>query len=237
MPGPPQVHVRYMRGTCQVHHWAGRSAVPQLELGHRPPGAPPPDPLRSRSCHQPEPLPGLRVSASRTQLRHPGDRCDQRPPPGRHRHQPLPLPPARRTRPTARYCRKLAHQQDGGITAPGPQSRTRRQPAPAQPSSRHAPPDRRLSHQRTRPARPRPLREATGPPDGRAGGCTVGSAAPARPVRGRPWKADGAPRPSRRHQRPSAIRPWTPRHAGPQRSKMTHGGTEKNGPHSTRYRS
>lgn len=29
---------------------------------------------------------------------------------------------------------------------------------------------------------------------------------------------------------PSAIRPWTPRHSGPQRYKMTHHGTEKKRP-------
>jgi len=31
-------------------------------------------------------------------------------------------------------------------------------------------------------------------------------------------------------QIPSAMRPWTPRHSGPQRYKMTHHGTEKKRP-------
>jgi hypothetical protein len=40
-----------------------------------------------------------------------------------------------------------------------------------------------------------------------------------------------------RVQNPSVMRPWTPRHSGLQRHKMTHGGTEKNGPPATRIRS
>jgi hypothetical protein len=38
-----------------------------------------------------------------------------------------------------------------------------------------------------------------------------------------------------RAQIPSAIYPWTPRHSGRQRYKVTHHGTEKNGPHSREY--
>src|ERR1700734_1933260 len=33
------------------------------------------------------------------------------------------------------------------------------------------------------------------------------------------------------------MRPWTPRHSGLQRDKVTHAGTEKNGPPATRIRS
>ena len=58
-----------------------------------------------------------------------------------------------------------------------------------------------------------------------------GPSVPAASVRGRPWKADGyTDRPMART--PSAIRPWMPQHGGLQRPKVTHGGTEKNGPHS-----
>ena len=53
----------------------------------------------------------------------------------------------------------------------------------------------------------------------------------------RPWPSVKQPtvrtdRP--RAQIPSAMRPWTPRHSGLQRHKVTHGGTEKNGPPATR---
>jgi hypothetical protein len=64
----------------------------------------------------------------------------------------------------------------------------------------------------------------------------TGTQTPVRPVRGRPWKAtvhtdrDEA-------QTPSAMRPWTPRHDGPQRNKVTHHGTEKKQFASTRIRS
>jgi hypothetical protein len=34
---------------------------------------------------------------------------------------------------------------------------------------------------------------------------------------------------------PSAICPWTPRHSAPQRYKVTHHGTQKNGPHSREF--
>ena len=59
---------------------------------------------------------------------------------------------------------------------------------------------------------------------------------PTRPVRGRPWNSRRCHRPSC-GTAPSAIRPWTPRHNGPQRDKVTHDGTEKNGPHSREFRS
>src|ERR1017187_8913308 len=49
--------------------------------------------------------------------------------------------------------------------------------------------------------------------------------------------ADGAHRPSWRHPRPSAMRPWTPQHNGLQRYRVTHTGTEKKRPASARIRS
>ena len=54
------------------------------------------------------------------------------------------------------------------------------------------------------------------------------------PVRGRPWKTGGyTDRPG--SPTPSAIRPWTPPHSGPQRDKVTHHGTENNSPHSREF--
>src|SRR4051812_13930207 len=50
-----------------------------------------------------------------------------------------------------------------------------------------------------------------------------GSSVDKAPVRGRPCKADG-PRTARRARFPSAMRPWTPQHDGPQRDKVTHHG-------------
>ena len=44
-------------------------------------------------------------------------------------------------------------------------------------------------------------------------------------------------RPAKPHGRPSAIRPWTAQHDGPQRCKVTRPGTEKKRPASTRIRS
>ena len=44
-------------------------------------------------------------------------------------------------------------------------------------------------------------------------------------------------RPSLQPGRPSAMRPWTPRHDGPQRDKVTHTGTQKKRPASARIRS
>ena len=56
----------------------------------------------------------------------------------------------------------------------------------------------------------------------------------------RPWPSVKSPtvRTDRsRAQIPSAMRPWTPRHNGLRRDKVTHNETEKNGPPATRIRS
>jgi len=56
----------------------------------------------------------------------------------------------------------------------------------------------------------------------------------------RPWTSVKQPtvRTDRSGARiPSAIRPWTPRHSGPQRYKVTHGRTKQKRPASTRIRS
>jgi hypothetical protein len=116
---------------------------------------------------------------------------------------------------------------------------------------------RRLSPPRQASRSPGPLPEPSahppcppGPAPGRSPGPRTGrrpnarstqqrtssrNTTPARPVRGRPWKTDGAHRPLRPPLRPSAICPWTPQHAALQRYEMTHHGAEENGPHSREF--
>src|ERR1035441_8526575 len=116
-------------------------------------------------------------------------------------------------------------------TAASPHGRPGRAPdlrTPGQAASAlHArPPYGPGHHRHQRPARP-----------GAGRGCTPGSAAAVEPRTGRPDSPSvavrGKPtvhadRPSGRT--PSAICPWTPRHSGPQRYKVTHDGTEKKRP-------
>jgi hypothetical protein len=106
------------------------------------------------------------------------------------------------------------------------------------PGRRHALPDNRPGRQRTR--LPRPLRGPGNHP-GTAGG-TYGDACPARRPASSPGHAADAARPWPSVEKPtvrtdrdeapipSAMRPWTPRHMGPQRYKVTHHGTEKKRP-------
>ena len=78
--------------------------------------------------------------------------------------------------------------------------------------------------------------EATGPPGGHTGMHARLSGSrqagirdrrgPSVAVRGKPTVHTDRPG----GRSPSAICPWTPRHSGPQRYKVTHDGTEKNGP-------
>jgi hypothetical protein len=79
----------------------------------------------------------------------------------------------------------------------------------------------------------RPPRKITGAGRPCVRDCTLDSAAHVKPehatgavVRGRPWKADGAHRPSRR---PDAVR-YMSVDTATQRNKVTHGGTEKKRP-------
>ena len=104
---------------------------------------------------------------------------------------------------------QLAHQQGGVIPArvPGtehPDCERAGDPRPlCPPGHRHALPGLPPSHQRTRLPRPPRPREITGPPGRMYGNARPAqrltssrNTRPARPVRGRPWKADGAYRPS-----------------------------------------
>ena len=138
---------------------------------------------------------------------------------------------------------QLAHQQGGVIPVgvPGtehPDCERAGDPCPlGPPGHRHALPDLQPSHQRTRLPRPPP------PPAnhrGRQAGCTGMHArlsgsrqagardrrGPSVAVRGKPTVHTDRPR----GRTPSAICPWTPRHSGPQRYKVTHDGTEKKRP-------
>ena len=135
------------------------------------------------------------------------------------------------------------HQQRGVIPARMPRAehpgRERAgHPGPLRPPGhRHALPDNRPGHQRTRLPRPPAARETT-----RNRRRTYGDARPTRRPASSQETAAGAARPwpsveqpTVRTDRdgariPSAIRPWTPRHIDPQRHKMTHHGTRRNGP-------
>jgi hypothetical protein len=107
-----------------------------------------------------------------------------------------------------------------------PPGKVSRSPGPLPQSSAHRPPGRPRSG------------KTRGPPGGHTG-CTPDSAARVKPehaadaarpsVRGRPWKTGGyTDRPAARAL--SAMRPWMPQHSAQQRDKVTHHGTEKNGP-------
>src|SRR3984957_20940268 len=111
---------------------------------------------------------------------------------------------------------QLAHQQGGVIPArvPGtehPDCERAGDPRPLRPPGhRHALPDLRPSHQRTRLPRPPAPGKSPGPAGRVYGNARLTqrrtpsrNTRPARPVRGCPWKADGAHRPS---WRPDAVR-------------------------------
>jgi hypothetical protein len=138
----------------------------------------------------------------------------------------------------------LTHQQGGVIPArvPGTEHpadcERADDPCPLGPSGhRHALPDLPPGHQRTRLPRPPPPRQITG---AARPGCTGMHArlsgsrqagardrrGPSVAVRGKPTVHTDRPR----GRTPSAYLPWTPRHSGPRRYKVTHGGTEKKRP-------
>jgi hypothetical protein len=117
-------------------------------------------------------------------------------------------------------------------------------PHPLWPSgNRHAFPNRGSGH-RTPPLSDRPhsqkdLRSACGH-TGMHARLRHARQAGARRTTARPWPSVKQPtvRTDRDGPRiPSAIRPWTPRHSGPQRYKVTQHGTKKKHPASARIRS
>jgi hypothetical protein len=206
-----------------------------------------PAPPRREARNELKPPAAFRVPASTIQLRH------LRAAAIGHLHPDKTVPRADRDRPagSARpampdtIAEQLAHQQGGVIPArvPGtehPAHERAGDPRPLRPpGKRHALPNL----QRTRLPRPPRPREITGNamPDARmhaqlsgsrqAGTC--GLRGPSVAVRGKPTVCTDRPG----GRTPSAICPWTPRHSGPQRYKVTHHGTGKKRPASTRISS
>lgn len=238
----PLVQTRYMAGRRQVHRWTEKSAVRQLQPGHRPLAAPSPtlrDPQRAEARGPPPasrpagpaPAPkGCPRSVTSTQTM---------PSPRPHRDRGCRPEDTRPAVPDA-VAKQLAHQQDGRIPArvsgtEHPAHERPRDPHPfLPPDGRHAP--RTAVPAITAPALP-------GPPPGNRprGGRTQemhsqrpATLAVARPypqplsvaVRAKPTVPPTVPG----HVRTSAMRPWIPRHAVPQRYKVTHGGTDKKRP-------
>jgi hypothetical protein len=212
--------------------------VRQFEPGHRPPTAPPPARPRPSSAGQSSVLRGPLRSMTLTRNR-------PVPGPGRDRGR-LPDRPSAVLHAIAGQL--PVYQQDGDIPArmhgAGHPSANADDPRPRRPRRiRHALPDRRPGHQRTRPS---PARLTAGSPGRRTGtrGYTPGTPGNVKPEHAasaaRPWPSVKQPtvRTDRDGARiPSAIRPWTPRHSGPQRDKVTHHGTEKKRPANARIRS
>jgi hypothetical protein len=215
-PAPAEGPYRAHKGQREVH--ARSTAGHQNQLGSssnqvtvRPPRRR--QPHRRQACHHLKPPAAFRIPASRAQLRCP------RPAPIGHLHTDKTVPradrdrdcPARSARPAMpdTIAEQLAHQQGSVIPARMPRTEhpaheRAGDPRPLRPpGQRHALPDHRPGHQRTRPSPPTPPRGSH-----RAAGRTHGDARSthrrassrntlsARPVRGCPWKADGAHRPS-----------------------------------------
>jgi hypothetical protein len=192
--------------------------VPQLEPGHRLPATPPPSPPRRQARHHLKPATAFRIPVSRVQLRHLraaaiGDLHADKAVPGPDRDRDRPARSARgcaRTLlPNSSLTSRAASSPHG---CPGPSTaptnvRAIRPLRP--PGHRHALPNLGPSHQRTRfRGRPPPANHRGARPDVRDARSTQPcmssrNTRPARPVRGCPWKADGAHRPS---WRPAAVR-------------------------------
>ena len=178
-------------------------AVPQPEPGHRPPAASPPPPPRGQPRHQPQPPAIFRLTTAGPQLRHTraagvSDLDRTTPPAARTVTGPSSLQrPNRYAGRCSRTARSPAERRHPGTDArPGHPGRERAgNPGPLRPPGRrHALPENRPGHQRTRLPRaaPRP-----GKPPGTAAGHTgmharpggprqARDTPPARPVRGRP---------------------------------------------------
>jgi len=238
------------------------SAVPQLEPGHRPPATPSPAPPRSHSRHQAQPPAAFRITASGTQLRRPGTAAigDFHPDDataGHHRDRDrLPGSPNRLYRtllPKSSLTSKTATSPHG---CPGPST------APTNSRATRARSARPASVTLSRTAAPvitapaLPGLPCPGEPPGPLGWHMGMHArlsgtrqAATRRRRGRPWlSVESGPSVAVRGKStvsptvlcgrtPSAICPWTPQHAALQRPKVTHPGTEKKRPASTRIRS
>jgi hypothetical protein len=235
-----------------------------FQPGQRPPSAPSPAPPRREARDELKPSAAFRITARRTQLRRPrpgavGDLDPDDAVPGDDRDRDR-FPGSSRAAMPDTVTEDLAHQQDSHVSAWVPRAEylgdeRASGPRPLRPpGKRHALPDRRPGHHRTRPSPAAPPRETGRAAGGRrdmhaqlsrerqAG--TTGLPRPssvARPwsrppsvaVRAKPTVPRTAPRP----RFSSAMRPWTAQHNGLQRDKVTHDGTEKKRPASTRIRS
>jgi hypothetical protein len=161
-----QAHARYKPGPSPPPD--STSAVPQLKPGHRPPATPSPPPPRGQPRHQPKPPAAFRVTVSGARLRHPGtapigDLDANHAVPGRDGNGDR-LAGQTRSAIEHAVAEKLTYQQDSDIPARVPWAKHRAyeragDPRPLRPpGKRHALPDRRPSHQRTRPSPPAPGR-------------------------------------------------------------------------------
>jgi hypothetical protein len=161
---------------------------PQYKPGHGPPAAPPPAPPRGKPRHEPEPPAAFRVIAGRALLRHPGaaaiddlhpDNADA----GRHRDGNR-FPGKTRAAVPHAVTEQLAREEDSVIPAGVPRTEDRAHERAdnsrpfRQPGNFHALANRRPAHQRT--AFP-PARKGPQGTDGRAGKCTLTSAAIVKP--------------------------------------------------------
>jgi hypothetical protein len=196
-------------------HLPGRegSAMPQLEPGHRPPATPPPAPPRGQPRHQSKPSATFRVTIRRPQLWHSQARAvsDLNPDhavSGPHRDRDR-LPRSARAAVPDTVAEHLAHQQCGVIPARVPRAEHPAHERAGDPRPLR-PPARTAALAISAPALPRPPRETSGP---------LGGHRDARPTRRRTSSAIAAP-----------ARPVRGCHSGSQRDKVTHDGTEKNGP-------
>jgi len=218
---------------------------------------PPPPPPRRQPRNKLKPPAAFRIAARRTQLRRPRpgtigdlDPDNAVPGPDRDRHRP---PGSTRAAGPDRITEDLADQQDGRISArvpraeyltdertggprPAPPARqASRSPGPSSPHppcpGRPAPGNRPGSgrtQRHARSAQPRTSSRARGRLRGPLSVARPWSRPPSVAVHAKPTAPHTAPWP----RFPSAIRPWTPRQAAPQRSTMTHHGQRRNSPHS-----
>jgi hypothetical protein len=168
---------------------------PEYEPGHRPAAAPPPAPPVGQPFHDPEPTAVFRVRTGRAKFRHPrtasvGDLHPHSGDVGRDRDRDR-LPGKTRAAVAQAVGEKLAREQYGIIPARVPRAEYRAHeradnPDPLhQPGNLHALANRHPSHQFT--AFPPPGKTRWGP-NGRAGKCTLTSAAIVKPTTRR-WRA------------------------------------------------
>jgi hypothetical protein len=215
---------------------------PEYEPGHDPPAAPPPAPPRREARNELKPPAAFRITARRWKFWRPRPRpvgdldpddaltgtdrdCDR-------------LPGSARTAVPHRITEDLTDQQFSIISARVLRAENQADecaggPRPLRaPGKRHALPDRHPGHHRTCPSPAAPPRETDRASGGRRDmhaqlgrerqADATGSARTTSVAR--PWSrppsvavretADGAHRPSWRHPRPSAMRPWTAQYDG-----------------------